>query len=115
MYHDDPIKKVYDDAIRKCVEELKVIERNARACSEVVGYHNGTAMRLQASVAEAMYTALQGVIDNGGMPPLKEIGKLMEVPVMMVIPKAELSDTELKRWFGEVRDDCAEELDEKKE
>lgn len=139
MYHDDPIKKQYDETIQKCATELQVIGWRARACSEVAGYQNGIAMRLQANVAEAMHTALQRIIDSGGMPPLKEINRLMAVPVTMVIPMEELHvehplskesvEQRIKMWSGspmstvsvgsEVRKDdcsiCAEQLDEERE
>ncbi len=128
MYHDDPIKKQYDETIQKCVTELQVIGWRARACSEVAGYQNGIAMRLQADVVENMHIALQRIIDSGGMPPLKEINKLMEFPVTMVIPVEELYaehplskesiEQKMKMWSGspmstvsvgsEVRkDDCS--------
>lgn len=100
MYHDDPIKKRYDDIVRNFVDNLRVIERNARACSEVAGFRDGIAMRLQADVVEAMHIALQRVLDAGGMPSLKEIDKIMNNPDIVVSIDREAIQAKLKVWSG---------------
>jgi|PlaIllAssembly_1097288.scaffolds.fasta_scaffold00109_6 hypothetical protein len=96
----DPIKKRYDEIVRDAVRELHALERDARACSEVAGYRNGIAMRMQADIVETLRVTLEKLIAAGGLPSLSKIDEIINYPVTMVVPAA--TDDEiaykLQRW-----------------
>lgn len=97
----DVIKEKYDAFLKQWVEELKILEQQARAVAMIVDNCDSIAVRLQADMIENLWVAMQNILDSGGLPSLDKIDEMMYSFPILRFSTYNLPDStidKLKAW-----------------
>lgn len=81
---DDPIKRAFDDSVRRFASELEVLEKQARMLVGLEPSRSGiAAARLRADIVERLALDMRAILKRGGMPTLDKIDSIMNSPAVL--------------------------------